>query len=167
MKIGIMADSHDNMHKVAQAVEIFNKRGVEKVLHAGDIVAPFVSIPLKKLNCDVVAVYGNNDGEKLYLKEMFEKINAVGRIAEPPVTLELAGKRIYLTHWPHQLDALARSGDFDLIVYGHTHDLDIRRVGGTLIVNPGETGGWLREKATVVVLDLEKLEEEPEVLVLE
>ena len=164
MKIGIMSDSHDNMDKVARAVELFNQHGVEKVLHAGDIVAPFVTRPLKKLNCQVLAVFGNNDGEKLYLKENFETINRVGEVREPPLTFELGGKRFYLTHWPHQLDILARSAEFDVIVYGHTHDIDIRRVGETLIINPGETGGWLREKATVVVLDLETME--PELLEL-
>jgi len=47
MKIGIMSDSHDNMNMVAKAVELFNQRGVSRVLHAGDIIAPFFTIPLK------------------------------------------------------------------------------------------------------------------------
>ena len=160
MKIGIMSDSHDNMNNVKKAVEIFNEHGVERVLHAGDIIAPFVTRPLKDLNCPVVAVYGNNDGEKFYLKKKFEEESKVGTIQEPPVEMELGGKRIYLTHWPHHIEILARSAVFDVVVYGHTHHIDIRKVGETLIINPGEAGGWLREKATVVVLDLETLEPE-------
>jgi len=164
MKIGIMSDSHDNLDRVAGAVEVFNENGVSKVLHAGDIIAPFVTRPLKRLNCPVVAVYGNNDGEKLHLKESFELTSKVGVIREPPVELELGTRRVYLTHWPHQLEVLARSGEYDVMVYGHTHDLDIRRVGKTLVINPGETGGWLRGTATVVVLDLATME--PEVVEL-
>ncbi len=160
MKLGIMSDSHDNLPNVAKAVKIFNQRKVQKVLHAGDIIAPFVTRNLLKLNCDVLAVFGNNDGDKLYLQENFGKINKVGEIKEPPVSFKLAGKRIYLTHWPHQLEILAESGIYDIIVYGHTHDAEIRRVGKTLVVNPGETGGWLREKATIAVVDLETMEAE-------
>jgi len=155
-----MADSHDNMKNVEKAVEIFNKAGVEKVLHAGDIVAPFVTRVLKRLSCEVLAVYGNNDGEKLFLKKNFEEINKVGKIKEPPQLFELDDKRFYLTHNPNQIDILAKSGEFDVVVYGHTHDLDLREIRGCLIINPGETGGWLRERATVVILDTYKMKYE-------
>ena len=45
----------------------------------------------------------------------------------------------------------------DALAASYTHDTDIRRVGSTLMVNPGECGGWLRGRATVVVLDLETM----------
>jgi len=38
MLIGIMADSHDNLPKVRQAVEFFNQKKVALVLHAGDFM---------------------------------------------------------------------------------------------------------------------------------
>jgi predicted phosphodiesterase len=47
-----------------------------------------------------------------------------------------------------------------VIVYGHTHRLDIHRQGKTLIINPGETGGWVTGKATVATLDPENLDVE-------
>ena len=46
------------------------------------------------------------------------------------------------------------------MVYGHTHKPDIRKVGGTLVVNPGEAGGWLYGRSTVAVVDLESMEVE-------
>ena len=42
MKIGVLSDSHDNVHMVAKAVELFNDEGVVLVVHAGDFIAPFV-----------------------------------------------------------------------------------------------------------------------------
>jgi len=48
--------------------------------------------------------------------------------------------------------------------YGHTDDLDIRE-GKTLVINPGETGGWLKERSTVVILDTDTMK--PEVFDLE
>jgi hypothetical protein len=34
----------------------------------------------------------------------------------------------------------------DVIIYGHTHEVDIR-IGSPLIINPGEAGGWLKGKS--------------------
>ena len=63
MKIGVMADTHDHMSRIRQAVELFRRRGVVHVVHAGDFVAPFAIRPLAQLSCPVLAVLGNNDGE--------------------------------------------------------------------------------------------------------
>jgi putative phosphoesterase len=49
---------------------------------------------------------------------------------------------------------------FDIIIYGHTHDLHIEKNHRSIIINPGECGGWLRTKATVVVADTDTLETE-------
>jgi putative phosphoesterase len=79
MKIGIMSDSHDNLKMVDMAVKIFLERGVQHVFHAGDIIAPFVVDSLKKLGrgVPVTAVFGNNDGEKLFLIKRFEEIGSI------------------------------------------------------------------------------------------
>ena len=64
MKLGVMADSHDNVPMVRRAVELFNRRQVDLVIHAGDFVAPFAIAPLADLDCRVVAVFGNNAKQK-------------------------------------------------------------------------------------------------------
>ena len=74
MKLGVMADSHDNVPKVKQAVELFNARSVDLVIHAGDFVAPFAVVPLGRLESRVVAVFGNNDGERVGLAAKFGEI---------------------------------------------------------------------------------------------
>ena len=63
-------------------------------------------------------------------------------------------------HEHHIIDALADSGHFDLVIYGHTHKPDIRKVRNTLIVNPGEVGTWLYGKSTAALVDLNKMEAE-------
>ena len=49
MLIGVIADTHDNMDKLKKAVDLFNERAVELVLHAGDYIAPFTSRELRRL----------------------------------------------------------------------------------------------------------------------
>ncbi|MCK4491079.1 MAG: metallophosphoesterase family protein, partial [Candidatus Altiarchaeales archaeon] len=58
--IGLMSDSHHHMDAIRGAVEFFNSRGVDLVLHAGDLISPFTAGEFGKLGCRFVAVYGNN-----------------------------------------------------------------------------------------------------------
>jgi len=49
------------------------------VLHAGDFVSPFTALEFKNLNCPLKGVFGNNDGDKLYLQEKFKGIGELYR----------------------------------------------------------------------------------------
>ncbi len=156
MQLGIMADSHDNVPMVRRAVELFNRRQVELVIHAGDFVAPFAVAPLADLDCRVLAVFGNNDGERVVLAKRFE---AIGEVHPNLAETEVGGRRIAAMHYPELAVPIAASGLYDLVVYGHTHEIDVRR-GETVVLNPGEVGGWLTGRSTVAIVDLEGMEVE-------
>jgi len=155
MLIGIISDTHDNQDKTRKAIELFNKKGVEYVIHAGDYTSPFTLKLFKELNCRYVGVFGNNDGDKLLLLERSE-----GNIYNQPYIFTLQNRKIVVLHEHHLVDALADSGHFDLIIYGHTHEAVTKKVKNTLVINPGEAGKWLYGKSTVAIADLEKMEAE-------
>jgi hypothetical protein len=155
MLIGLMSDTHDHQDYTREAIDLFNKRKIQYVIHAGDYTSPFTLKLFKELNCKYVGIFGNNDGDKLLLLERSD-----GNIFYQPYLFTLHNRKIVVVHEHHLVDALADSGHFDLIVYGHTHEPVIRKVTHTLVVNPGETGSWLYGKATVAVADLEKMEAE-------
>jgi len=155
MKIGIIADTHDNLPQIKKAVEIFNQEKVELVLHAGDFVSPFTCLEFKNLNCPLKGVFGNNDGDKIYLQEKFK---GIGELFPEPYKTNINHKNIIMLHLEKLIDALAESQKYEVIIYGHTHRTDLRKIGKTIIVNPGECGGWLSGKSTIALLDLEKLE---------
>jgi len=155
MLIGIIADTHDNLIYTRKAIELFNKRKVEHVIHAGDYTSPFTLKLFKELNCKYDGVFGNNDGDKLLLLERSE-----GNIHNQPYIFTLNNKKIIVMHEHHVIDALADSGHFELVIYGHTHKPDVRKVKYTLIVNPGEAGTWLYGTSTVALADLNKMEAE-------
>lgn len=154
MRVGIMSDSHDNLPAIVKAVSVFNDGDVEMVIHAGDLVAPFVSKPLKMLKAKLVAVFGNNDGERLGLEKVLN-----GHIYRAPHTIDIAGKKVLILHEPDGLEALIKSDVYDVIIYGHTHQTDIR-TGRTIVINPGETGGWLYGERTVAIWDVDSGEVE-------
>lgn len=156
--IGLMSDSHDHMDAIRRAVEFFNSRGVDLVLHAGDLISPFTFNEFRKLNCRFAAVFGNNDGERQGLCRIFSELTDLKDFIE----LEHNGKNIALYHGTYEgiVDALADSGRYDIVVRGHTHRVDIRKKGNTTVINPGETCGYLTGKKTITLLDTKKMEAE-------
>jgi putative phosphoesterase len=47
---------------------------------------------------------------------------------------------------------------YDVIVHGHTHEARVQRQGKTLVVNPGETCGYLTGESSIALLDTEMFE---------
>ncbi|MCD6357970.1 MAG: metallophosphoesterase family protein, partial [Thermoproteales archaeon] len=64
-KIGVMADTHDNLAALDKALRELERRGVKRVLHAGDIIAPFTLRRILARGFEFTGVFGNNDGELL------------------------------------------------------------------------------------------------------
>ncbi len=163
MLVGVMSDSHDNLENVSKAARLFKEKGVGLVIHLGDIVAPFTLARLASElgGIRVEAVYGNNCGEKLLLQKTAAAVGAV--IEDPPRTIKVDGLRVLLLHGSGSpestrevAEALALSGRWDAVLYGHTHQPDYRYVQGRLLLNPGEVAGVFG-KPTVAVLDTETL----------
>ncbi|WP_406657679.1 metallophosphoesterase [Methanolobus sp. ZRKC2] len=150
--IGIMSDSHDNLEAIKDAVKFFNEKKVTTVLHAGDIISPFTSRAFKELDARLYFVFGNNDGDRNLLRKKFNNIGA--ECCEDFADLNIEGKHIALLHgiYESQVNAIAESGHFDIVVRGHTHVAGSKEINKTLIVNPGETAGVLTGKKTVALL---------------
>ena len=148
MLIGIVADSHDNLDAARAAVRILRENGVEHLLHAGDIIAPFAAQVFLELGVPIDAVFGNNDGEKTRLTELLPGIAPGAR------KMKIGGKTIVLVH--DRKKAMPREIDFaEILVHGHTHQADVRREGNRVEVNPGEVGGWVTGKKSLAIWDTE------------
>ena len=151
MLIGVMSDSHDQLPQLRKAIEFFNARAVNIVIHAGDFVAPFSVDLLAGLSCPWIGVFGNNDGERRGLT-----LKSEGRIQEPPYELNLGGKSMYITHDLEDVPDRKIPGR-DIIIYGHTHEPSVALRETQLYVNPGELCGLLTGKSTVAVVDTEAM----------
>ncbi|MCI0515761.1 metallophosphoesterase [candidate division KSB1 bacterium] len=149
MKIGIMSDSHDNVPKIMAAIACFNERQVDWVIHAGDMVSPFAAQKLLAAKGELVVIFGNNEGERLGLaRALGDKLHLA------PHQLKAGDKTILICHEPYTLKALIQSQVYDGIIYGHTHTIDIRTEGKVVVINPGECGGWVTNRSTVVIWEL-------------
>lgn len=156
MIIGAMADTHDRLDAVDNAISFFNSQGVTDVLHAGDLVSPFVVPLFSKLKAKLHFVWGNNEGDRDFVKVRFADIEVtpLGNFA----ALQLGGKKIALLHGTHEqiVDSLVKCGCYDLVVRGHNHKAEIIE-GSTLLVNPGEVCGYLTGHQTVALIDLQEM----------
>lgn len=158
MKIGIVADTHDNLPAIDRAVKRLNEERVDLVLHAGDYIAPFSVLHFKSLKAKLVGIFGNNDGDHQFLKKRFKEINAEirGKFAE--VVVE--GVKIAMVHGDNVelLESLIGTEGYDVVVYGHTHEAKIYKKGKTLVINPGEVFGYLSNTSTLALLDTQGLD---------
>jgi putative phosphoesterase len=103
-----------------------------------------------------MGVYGNNDGDK---KALSIKSNCL--IVDHPYRYDLSNIRMIITHELEDVQdvlGMIERQELHLLIYGHTHKPEIKKVGNTLLVNPGETGGWTTGKSTVAIVDLGKME---------
>jgi putative phosphoesterase len=170
MRIGIISDTHDRTATVAAAVRLLRERGVELVLHCGDIasietVRQFEGLPTHFVfgNWDGDWISGVNsglaersaNGKKRDDSRLRRAIQDTGgTLHEPFGDLELAGHKIAWVHGNDRevLRELERCAYFDYLFYGHTHLAEQHQTGCTRVINPGAL--FRAEPKTFAVLDL-------------
>ena len=162
MKICILSDSHDNRPFLESAVRAAIDEGAEAVLHCGDVVAPSTLEVIRPFNIDVHVIHGNNTGDLYMMGRIASKAANRTHYYGQDAGFMLADRRVFLVHYPHYAEAMAATGDWDLVCCGHDHKANIHTVKNlagkyTWLVNPGTVGG-IKAPATWVLGDLETME---------
>jgi putative phosphoesterase len=162
MKICIVSDSHDRGPMLAAAVAEAKREGATAVIHCGDIIGGNTLRATLKLGMPVHAVHGNNLGDPVAIARIACNSDDQLHYHGQDAAIELGGRRIFLTHYPHIGQGMACTGDYDLVCCGHSHEPDIRQQtnikgGQTWLVNPGTVAGLGAPKATWILADLEAM----------
>ncbi len=152
--LGVVTDSHvpERMRRIPEAaLRCFRQAQVSAIMHAGDMTHPRILHQFEQI-APVIAVRGNRD---IWTRS--------GRSLPLQQVVEFGGVRIGLTHghgglWEYLCEkvlyytvgfSLARylyrlpmkfPPDVRVIVFGHTHRMANKWVGGTLLFNPGSLG---------------------------
>ena len=121
--IGVISDTHGLLRP--EAVEAL--RGVDRILHGGDVGAPEILKELEMI-APVTAVRGNVDSGTWARKLPFSEV------------IELDGVAIYMLHILENLDLKPEAAGFGVVVYGHSHVPKIEEKDGVLYFNPGSAG---------------------------
>ena len=121
--LGIISDTHGLLRP--EAIQAL--RGAEQIIHAGDVGDPEILAALQSV-APVTAVRGNVDhgtwAEKLAASEW----------------LEWRDHAFFVLHKLTDLDLDPSRAELSAVVYGHTHQPEIRQRDGILYLNPGSAG---------------------------
>jgi putative phosphoesterase len=126
MKIGVISDTHNYLDPRIAALF----KGVEHILHAGDVGMPLIVLELEAI-APVTAVLGNTDAGMSYNETEIVK---------------LAGRKFLVHHIVdvHRPSETVRRGvtreNPDVVVFGHSHKPFNQTIGRTLYFNPGYAG---------------------------
>lgn len=168
MRIGLLSDTHIPLdaEELPPQVKIAF-RGVNLILHAGDIYVVRVLDELEKI-APVFAALGDDDGWS---------ISTDKRVTVKHV-LECEGLTLWLTHskpckpWHPGLSEKERErniyGTADIIIFGHEHQVSVERNDNTLLVNPGSPTflHYQRGLGTVAILNIKSGKAEIDILKL-
>ena len=102
-------------------------KGVDHIIHAGDLGKMEILDELNRI-APVSKVRGNIDSE--------------GEPATFPLNtvLEVAGQQLYILHDIAHLDLDCRAAGFSAVIYGHSHQPEIKYKDKVLYLNPGSIG---------------------------
>ncbi|GAB4572567.1 MAG: metallophosphoesterase [Anaerolineae bacterium] len=150
MLLGILSDTHNNLHTTRAALERFRAEGVRRLIHCGDITTG--AVVMLFAGWDVTFVWGNVDRTRA-------DVEAAARMVGLPLPRELAiltvdGLPLAVTHGHDgQLEHLIATQEYRYILHGHTHQRRDERFGHTRVINPGALGGRRPQPRSVAILD--------------
>jgi hypothetical protein len=123
MLIGVISDTHGLLRPEAVAA----LRGVEHILHAGDVGDVAILDALREI-APVTAIRGN--------------VDVSGGCAELPATdvVELGDRLFYLVHSVRDLDINPAAAGVAMVVSGHSHKASVSVRNGVIYFNPGSAG---------------------------
>ncbi len=161
MKVCIVSDSHDNRFLLKKAVEHAIAQGAETVLHCGDVVAPTTLRILLPLGLDIHVIHGNNTGDTFNMAMLASATDNQLHYHGQDAGITLAGRKIFLVHYPHYAEAMSTTGNWDLVCCGHDHRASIQQLKTvkqteTTMINPGTVGG-VGAEPTYVMGDLNSM----------
>jgi putative phosphoesterase len=150
MRIGILSDSHGNTAMVVQALDLLRDRGIQIILHCGDIDDASTVYLFESFTTHFV--YGNCDHDHSGIRRAV--IDAGMTLHEPFGNLELDGKKIAFMHGDdvRLFQRVEQSGEFDYLFYGHTHKAAEHWTGKTRVINPGAL--HRARPKTILILDV-------------
>ncbi|AKM79698.1 MAG: phosphodiesterase, MJ0936 family protein [Candidatus Beckwithbacteria bacterium GW2011_GWB1_47_15] len=148
MKIAILSDIHDhigNLEKIAQQI----KAKVEAIIFLGDMCAPFTAGAMGQIGLPIYACLGNVDEDHIAMLQRGGDNFTWTPLTKEFGEVELDKKKIAFCHYPKLGELLAKTGDYDAVFFGHTHQVVNKKIGQSLLVNPGAVCGIVPGKGYV------------------
>jgi putative phosphoesterase len=141
MKLAIVSDTHDHIKNTEAFVKQANEAGTEIMIHCGDLVSPFMLEDLDAYKGQIHLILGNNPGDQFLLARHISKRAEQVKYHGIFGVLKAGGINIGWVHEPQLAKPLVKSGEFNLVCFGHTHRWLHEKEGDVVVLNPGEVLG--------------------------
>lgn len=153
MMLAIISDSHDNIPRIDQVLDVVKEQQINTIIHCGDVTTlETIKHLSKNFDGKIYLSLGNVDKmhglEKKHIK--LKNVTVFENFGE----LETNNINIAFVHFPEIAKELANTKKYDFVFYGHTHKPWEEIIINTRVVNPGTLCGDFN-KSTFAVLDLE------------
>lgn len=153
MKIAVFADIHDNMLRWDEAKKIIATENIKTGVCLGDVSNLENLIEISKSFAKLYLTFGNMDYNLKFQTELFPK-NV--EWFEKEGEIEIAKKKIGIVHFDYLAKKMVNENKYDLVLYGHTHTPWEKKIGKTVLLNPGEIAGQFGP-ASFAIYDLSKM----------
>ncbi|MFN5890212.1 MAG: YfcE family phosphodiesterase [Bacteroidota bacterium] len=145
MEIAILSDIHDNLKNLDWTLSFLTSRNISHAIFCGDFCSPFVINSLGKSGIEVHAVLGNNDGDRFNIQknaQNFPNIHLYGEyFGDENNIVVLDSVRFGCTHYHFYAKTMVKTGWYDVVCFGHSHQQHKQKFGNALLINPGEIAG--------------------------
>lgn len=138
MRIAILSDIHDNLWNLAAAIS--SVQAADALLCCGDLCSPFVIDELAKFPQEIHIVFGNNDADLYRITSKAAKLPRM-RVHGELFQNVFDQKRFAMNHFDYLAKPMSKSGEYDVVCFGHNHELEVSREAGCLRINPGPVMG--------------------------
>ena len=166
-RIGLICDVHASVSPVEQAMAIFERENVSKIICGGDIAGYNKELSATVdllMTCQCESIIGNHDQSYLLKHVENQASTASVYLQSLPETLKykIEAKSIYVVHahppdsqhggiklldvngeiiseQKHYWDEALKDFDYDVLIVGHTHQVFAEKLGNTLVINPGSS----------------------------
>ena len=161
MKIAIISDIHNNEVNLKKVLDYCGKNKIEKIICCGDLASRET---LDFLNDNFAGViyytFGNADYDDLRELEtlkkyrntfLYKNFGEVEFDENPVKSADKKTRKIAFVHFPREAKALAETGKYDFVFYGHTHKpwlssvktsaSKTETINNCMMLNPGNAAG--------------------------
>jgi uncharacterized protein len=154
MLLGVLSDTHNNLTALQNALTLFRQRGIDTLVHCGDLTTPETASAMGGFR--VIHVVGNGDYLSGEIRQalLYQNPQSFSGLV---FRGEVDGVKIGAAHGhiAGQVQELLGSEECGFVFTGHSHRRRDEQVGWARLINPGALGGLRSEDRSVYVLDLQ------------
>jgi len=148
-RIVVISDTHARSLKGLPQQMMAELSEADLVVHCGDYTSIALLQELRQLARRFIGVYGNIAPREIR-NELPDK-----------TVFEVEGKRIGVIHppwggppWGIEEDIAKEFAGVDIILFGHTHDVCHKTIGGVVFLNPGQSYPSFRTSASAAIVTI-------------